>query len=428
MKRFLLFISVALISTGEICLAQEQGFPTFDQVDLVVAQDVTRFSKLLAEGRKRVVRLALLGDSQETAPGGGGRVYMPRLNYELSQFFGNAPETLIEPVASTQYAWLMASALLKGEEVDLGNKGLPGIRCMSVPSSGYTYLMMLQPEGAGLLPGTLVDGEKALFRTDGEVKAVVFALAENSAGLKYEAQPKDEMAPGYFSATTSSGELDLKPSGKAPSILTAETGALDFGGKKYLQLRLSCSEEGKQTSILGVRFFNESHAYGVVVNDFSAGGYRLNNLLLSHSDGGEMYRGFGFDAAILHLGANDSGGVSAVDFKKQTEEVIAMLRQWMGDPEYRIILMGDPDFKGHAPGTPKRIEFDQYPGAQAAIAEHDPNVLVVNTRRIADEQLDWRWGDKKLDGYLADTVHYSSEGGRLLAGAEMKVLLGILGK
>ncbi len=60
-----------------------------------------------------------------------------------------------------------------------------------------------------------------------------------------------------------------------------------------------------------------------------------------------------FDVAILHPGANDSrGGVSAVDFKKQTEEVIAMLRKWMGDP----------DFKGMLPAQPSGWNLTSIPG------------------------------------------------------------------
>jgi len=66
-------LSSLLINVSHV-VAQDEKFANFDQIDLIVAQDISRFSKLFAEGQKRVVRLALLGDSQETALGGGERV------------------------------------------------------------------------------------------------------------------------------------------------------------------------------------------------------------------------------------------------------------------------------------------------------------------------------------------------------------------
>ena len=121
-----LFVGVislfAFLSEG---FTEESKFPRFDQVAIMVAREPSRFSDLLEEGQHRVVRFALLGDSQETAPGGGGRVYMPRLNFALSEHYQNSPETLLEPIASTQFAWLQGSALLSGKVVELGKTSLP---------------------------------------------------------------------------------------------------------------------------------------------------------------------------------------------------------------------------------------------------------------------------------------------------------------
>ena len=56
----------------------------------------------------------------------------------------------------------------------------------------------------------------------------------------------------------------------------------------------------------------------------------------------------------------------------------------------------------------------------------NPNVMVVNSRRIADDNLNWRLGHLKLNDYLHDQVHYSTKGGRVLAEAEMNALLEIV--
>jgi hypothetical protein len=98
-----------------------------------------------------------------------------------------------------------------GDSIGLWNVGKVSKEVIAT-FPGYTFLMMLQPEGEGLVPGTLLPGEKGLFATEGVVKAEVFAGALEG-GVRYEAQPQDAESPGYFSATTTSGKLEIVPAG-----------------------------------------------------------------------------------------------------------------------------------------------------------------------------------------------------------------------
>ncbi len=62
---------------------QPTGSPSpllsFDQVEYSYTASPARFSALWSQARSRTVRLALVGDSQETSPEGRGDVYVPRL-------------------------------------------------------------------------------------------------------------------------------------------------------------------------------------------------------------------------------------------------------------------------------------------------------------------------------------------------------------
>jgi lysophospholipase L1-like esterase len=161
----------------------------------------------------------------------------------------------------------------------------------------------------------------------------------------------------------------------------------------------------------------------MVFQDFAEGGYATADFLTGHSDAGVMFRAFEFHAAILHFGTNDAGrGTSAEDYKAQTQQLIAMLRNWAGDASFPVVLMSDP-FRANLP-LALQTEFDRYAGAHLAIAQSDPNVLVVNSRRLMH---DLGWNDSRPDVlalFLADDVHYTPRGAMELAAAEMTALLG----
>jgi hypothetical protein len=114
-------------------------------------------------------------------------------------------------------------------------------------------------------------------------------------------------------------------------------------------------------------------------------------------------------------------GATAERFRANTEALIARLRTWTRDPAFPVILMSDPYRKGLELWT--QVEYDLYPGAQRAIAAADPNVLLVNSRRLMDE-LGWKTNrPDRLIEVLTDDVHYTPRGAIELAHAEMGELL-----
>ena len=68
---------------------------TYLDVPRVTATDPAYFRGLLAAASGEVVRIALFGDSQETAPAGFGRQYVAHLNARFAKVFGPATESVV---------------------------------------------------------------------------------------------------------------------------------------------------------------------------------------------------------------------------------------------------------------------------------------------------------------------------------------------
>ncbi len=79
----------------------QQTYPDFREVDFFYSQRPEQFQQLWQAARTGTVRIAVLGDSQETSPGSHGFQYIPLLNHEMWKRFGNSPET---PVVGCIYS------------------------------------------------------------------------------------------------------------------------------------------------------------------------------------------------------------------------------------------------------------------------------------------------------------------------------------
>src|SRR5262249_36457040 len=242
-------------------------------------------------------------------------------------------------------------------------------------------LTMLQQDAIGVDPSADIPNNVSYFNTSGIVKARIYAATNASSGqVAYQARPDATHVPTYSTAITTTGTLDLGLQSSTFDVKSGVTAALDFGGKPYMQLEVFGTSDNALTDIVGLRFFNETHPAGVVVDSFSLGGYAATSFLRAHADAGAMFHAFGFDAAILHYGANDAGTVTAAQFKADISAVMSRVRSWVGDPNFPIVLIADVYLDGLT--AEQTAQYDQYVGAQFSIAQADSNVMVVNSRRL----------------------------------------------
>ncbi len=390
----------------------------------------------------RTVRIALLGDSQETAPGGKGYVYIPRLNYEAWRRYGNVPESFVAGYGSYgDGAVPFADWLLRGAAAAPGAsptrilpaRQLPNISAAAhsaaagdrnINGQWYGQLTILQQDAASVAPEALVSTGTDYFCTGGPVRAEIFAATYPGSGeVHYIARPIDTNTANYYAVPSAEGTSTMGLDAVDYAIKSVTTPPLPYAGHRYLQLELLGSAAAALTDIIGVRFISDQCPQGIVIQDLSAGGLSVNDFLNRYGEAGDLFKAMGFDAAILHFGANDVGrGVTAETFRTDTEALIARIRAWTRDPDFPIILMGDPYRKGLTPAMEE--EYDRYTGAQRAIAAADPHVLVVNSRRLMDER-GWKAGlPNRLAELLVDEVHYTPRGAIELAEAEMGELLG----
>ena len=413
----------------------------FNQVEQSYTQSPSRFAALWSQARTRTVRIALLGDSQETSPEGKGDVYVPRLHYESWRRYGNVPETFVAGYHSysgqtVPFAdWLLSGATsLPGASPTriAPERLLPGIPAaahaasagpQSVNGQWYGQLTVLEQDARGINPGAEVPTNSEYFCIQGSVRAEIFAATHPlSGGIQYKARPADQ-APDYFAPTTIEEIASLSLAESAFAVKSFMTPPLPRNGKRYLQLELLGSMTSALTDIIGVRFISDQCPHGIVIQDLSAGGLSTKDFVEKYGEAGALFRAMGFDAAILHFGANDAGrGVTAETFRADTETLIARIRAWTKDADFPVILMSDPYRKGLDPMM--ESEYARYPGALRAIAAADPHVLVVNSRRLMDER-GWK-ADRpdRLAELLLDDVHYTPRGAIELAEAEMGELFG----
>lgn len=406
----------------------------FDQVEHSYTTTPARFSGLWSQARTRTVRIALFGDSQETSSEGRGDVYVPRLNYEAWKRYGNVPETLVAGYRSYGGQTVPFSDwLLSGATAQPGasptrvapERLLPGIPAAAHAAQAalqqYGQLMVLEPDARGVNPAAEIPTTTQYFCAQG-VRAEIFAATHPlSGGILYKARPGDSV-PDYFAPATIEGVAPLSLAEPSFSVKSVTTPVLSLNGKRHLQLELLGSVAMALTDILGARFVSDQCPQGLVLQDLSAGGLSTKEFLDQYGEAGDFFRAMKFDAAVLHFGANDIGeGATAEMFRADTIRLIARIRSWANDQNFPIVLMSDPYRKGLS--TAMEAEYARYVGAQKAIADADPAVLVINSRRLMDER-GWKAGEpNRLNELLIDDVHYTPRGAIELAEAEMGALL-----
>ncbi|GFE86924.1 SGNH/GDSL hydrolase family protein [Steroidobacter agaridevorans] len=225
----------------------------------------------------------------------------------------------------------------------------------------------------------------------------------------------------YAAAVTTTGTLALGLRSSSFAIKSGETSPLEFNGTNYLQLEVSGSNDAALTDLIGLRFVNETHPEGVVIDNFSLGGYTASRFSSSHADAGPMFAAFGFHAAVIHYGANEGGSIAAARFKSDISAVISRVRAWVGDANFPIILVADVYQSTLTPA--QMAEYDQYVGAQFAIAQSDANVMVINARRLT-EDIGWNATSGQSDQFLADGIHYTGLGAQSLSAAVIAAMMG----
>jgi hypothetical protein len=428
-----------------IAAPAREALEDFRNVPDVYAYDPARFAALWQTARTDTVRLALFGDSQETSPSGVGLVYVPRVNYEFWREYGNVPETQLVGHGSYGNTNPPADWLLRGNINRPGPSPtrvsadrlppfpMPGPAAHSTKRSdrnvngqAFGQFTTLLHDGAALDAGAQIPAGVNYFDPHGVVRAQLFAHTHPSSGeVAYKARPINPGNSPYYSAVTTAGTLELGLESATPGVRSGWTEPLNYAGKRYMNVEVHGSQDAKLTDVLGLRYHNDSRPEGVTVMDLAAGGHTSASILAGHANAGDVFAALGFHAAVIHYGANDiNAGFSAEQFRQNTLALMAAVRSWTNDPHFKFILIADTDKA--SPGGERRVQYDRYVGAHFDIASRDPDVMVVNARRLM-HAIGWDASKPTFWTFSTDGVHHTAEGARRLAEAEVRAMVSVGG-
>ena len=75
-----------------------------------VSANIGTFQQLFSSAHIQSLGITILGDSQETSPGGFGYAYVPSLGHEFYLHYGNVPKSPVAISSSYADAWMLAGS------------------------------------------------------------------------------------------------------------------------------------------------------------------------------------------------------------------------------------------------------------------------------------------------------------------------------
>ncbi|MFM7261454.1 MAG: hypothetical protein ACKO3W_12710, partial [bacterium] len=391
--------------------------PPFLSVPRVSVQSAARFRNLFETAREDVVRMMVLGDSQETMPGGFGASYLPHLNARFSKVYGPVGETMLFTNLGMQSPphWLAS--------VTTSTARVPTTVAPSAVLPSVTVHRLLQDDGSSLgafrallLHDAAASSESALvdgdwFDRTGPFVAEILAIARSvPTSVRWANAPSDGNVASAGSTAVAKGTLALPVKAAAGSFHWLQTPSLDFAGKRHVQLYLSGASPKVGTDVAGVRFRSVGAHEGVIVQSFARGGMRLQDVLGEHGASGAFLRAMAPSVVVLHFGANDAAyAIGLEEWRARIVSTIAWIRAELNDASFPVILSSDlrsGPYLGYA-------ILDAMPGIAHQIAMQDANVLALNLPRIVAEE--YIWLDRRP--YLFDAAHLRPYAQRMLAEA-----------
>lgn len=354
---------------------------TWNNVPHYYANDLPDWASFLRLGYSQTLRVAMWGDSQETSPGGSGSVYIPSINRELGLIFKNYPETGFSLASSYGNKWLLSGSISGTTAGAYASTKLPPNLITQRVTSGINgILTALMPYGEG---GS--ESNYQLYWPRNNTVCDIFAIASPGSGEITWTNKRQTISPGFFTTNLGSGTLTLGLNqaeeikmGTIPIVWDAD--AVNWPTVSVNLTGTSASP----TEILGLRFRRTDKTNGMVVYDFAAGGYTKAIMMTNHPNCDAVVRALDFDCHWVKLGVNDIVGNQSISaFKAEMITFIAWIRAKANDPTARVIL--ESEVYVIDSNVARRIPFDEMSGALHEIAQSDSNVLFINGRRLTEE-------------------------------------------
>jgi hypothetical protein len=383
------------------------------------------FWRELLVGRSTTLRIAVIGDSQETTPLGFGDGYAANMMRETFLRYGNLPETSLCSSASStgNTAGMFSPCRVEAASgvalTTATNKRPPGMGHLRyATTNGWT--MALMPD-VPLAADQTLRGSTFWPKTADTAEAHVYFFSADYIG----ASSDDECA--YGTATTNNiAFVSGFPGGSTSSGLDLSTTSDPFrtlevpvvwGAEDYFAVNVR-GTSATGVEVLGGRFVNTANPAGVVFDWLASGGYQVTSFITNHANCGPLMVSMGYGAVMLTFGANDAyNGDTAETYKSDIASLIATLRgaSFFNDPNLPIIVIPDPYVRtdpGHsnyAEHAAEWLEHQEYPGViKELIDEGDDYLLLVNSLRLLYET-GWSQASSDLTVAPGSMTEWSSD-------------------
>lgn len=378
----------------------------------------------------------LFGDSQETNPGGSGRVYVPRLNYEMYSRFGKVGMFMS---ITGSYGGGDAMWLSRGSVADGGATGftsdqlLPGVSTSR--RLGATGCMIVNSyKGEEINASALIPAQSYWNPAD-PVLIDIYGRSRSSskeAAYEYRIVPS---APNFFTGSViASGTTAIGLNNADNAIRSQTLGPFTNNNpgvnpyNEFIYRTTGSAGDGNDPDIFFIRFRKQTDTGGIYIHPFSIGGYPVTNFLANHANSGPMAAALPQPQAIfIHYGTNDIyNSVTAANQAANTATLISALRgaSFYNNPNLLVVVFVDvARTTGTAPQLAQHaLLYSEY----VSLAQSDANLLVIDSRS-AVEPYGWYTGSSTISSYLSDGVHYTGAGGILLAQVEAQQLALVAG-
>ncbi len=422
------FLSGAGVFQAVVAAAGGDSYPSYDEVPLVVG-DIEPIRVLMHDSRDHACRLLVLGDSQETSPGGYGRTYVPHLQSLLASISGGVDRTPIRGSTSTgsgspPAGWLSSSSAVIGMPNEPGIDEqflLPGQKVVLLSPTefqpgDYGPRFTLVHDGAGTANPSWVPGASYIDPDDVSVEFFVASWGGASSRLEVLQRPTDALTG--WAPPTRSEIVELVPSERTPGILVGTSQRLDRASRKYNQVEIRPVEGESDLVLIGVRYREIGRVGGLGASVHSKGGNSIRRFLAEHGESGWL---LGLDTpsvVLLQFGANDVRGRSAAEFEADTRTFVDWIRASLDSPCLPIIMLSDP-WQDVGPELAERQ--DEYPAALASIADDTAGVVAINLRLALEQR--HGWGPENRS-FLTDLVHLTDEAQALSAEMVFELIIG----
>lgn len=392
------------------CFAHADG-ASYASVPRVTAVDPTVFKSVFERSRTEVLRVTILGDSQETAPWGWGEHYIAQLNARFAKVYGPSGESQLftnhTSIARPMWLGTMEQSTATIPTTVAEDRVSAGLTVEALLASGGAptgFARTVLLHDASFCASDTLEGGPWLDAKGPFVADVLAIERPGSAGLRWTNAPTDGDIPTATAEVLQRGSFPASSKIKSERFAWFTTPPLQFGARRHLQLALEGDSPKIGCDVVGVRFRSlgapTGVPTGVVVQSFARGGMRLIHLTQEHGQSGAFLRAHAPGVIVLQYGANDAGYITSLEqWRAQLLEAIQWIRAQLKDPAFPIIIAGELLGAG---GNQFEAIVDGMPVIAHEIALQDSHVLALNLRRIAEEE--YGWGPSML--YMADTAHH----------------------